>query len=579
MIEIKDLSSYFKGPLDKLLGFVGSELKQTFSNRLIEYQREEYKRNYFSKTILHRTAPKSLSEFYQPLYIRWTGDHSGQPAQRISTHSVKKLFQNRSKITLIGTAGSGKSTIVKYLFTNCFTEQFKIPIKIELRYLNDYAGSINDYIFKEIFQFHKLGVTDEIIDRLLNSGDFIFFLDGFDEIKLAKKPSITKDIDSFVTKYSDNKYLITSRPYTDADLLPLFLNFNVCELQQSEISSFIEKQIPSSETELARKIINSVKNSNTYESFLKNPLLLSMYILTFQSYSSVPAKRCEFYDQVFNTLFSIHDSVSKLSFVREKQSGLSKDQFEITLQLFSFISFFEDMFNFSEKYLNDTLNKIKAKKSNLTFDNDKIISDLKVAIGILNNEGLDYTFPHRSLQEYFAALYISNITDANKIIFYRQLYQRIINNLMIISSKSHFFGLLGELDYDSLATNIIIPMLERIYQDVQQTTTNDKSSAFNNYGKLVITMRPFLILSSEGQKLMNEMEVNRDFVILGMKPYGYDYPSDYYNTLPGKEAMGLFKKSIDRFKSDGRAFIDALRNSIQANEDSDTNIIKMIEPS
>lgn len=69
-MEFKDISGLLKSPLDKILSLVGDELKQAFNNRIIEYQNEEYKRNYYSKTILHRAEPKSLDAFYIPLKIR-----------------------------------------------------------------------------------------------------------------------------------------------------------------------------------------------------------------------------------------------------------------------------------------------------------------------------------------------------------------------------------------------------------------------------------------------------------------------------------------------------------------------------
>ena len=64
------------------------------------------------------------------------------------------LFSKNSKITIIGSAGSGKSTIVKYLFLNCIEEKDYIPIKIELRYLNEFDGSLEDYIKERIFKKH-----------------------------------------------------------------------------------------------------------------------------------------------------------------------------------------------------------------------------------------------------------------------------------------------------------------------------------------------------------------------------------------------------------------------------------------
>lgn len=444
MVEIKDLSSFFKTPLNKLFDCLTNEVKQIFSNRLLEYQVEEYKRNYYSKTILHRTEPKALNEFYQPLYIKQEGKYT---SQRISTKSVKQLLDKWNYITIIGNAGSGKSTIVKYLYTNCFTEGYKIPIKIELRYLNEYSGSICDYIFKEIFRFQKLGISDTIVDRMLGGDNFIFFFDGYDELNSIIKSKTTKDIDSFVEKYSNNKYIITSRPFTNIDLQPLFVNFYVCDLDDNEVADFVRKQIAFGENELAEKIIKAInKDENrSYRSFLSNPLLLSMFILTFQSYSEIPQKRSEFYDQVFDTLFSIHDSVSKLAYVREKLSGLAKDEFEDVLQLFSFLSFFEEKFIFSRNYLTDKLDFIKSKKKNLKFDNDKFIEDLQIAIGILNKEGLEYTFPHRSLQEYFAALYISKLSQDNKISLYSKLKKNILDDFTLLMSKDHFYGLLALL--------------------------------------------------------------------------------------------------------------------------------------
>src|SRR5690606_19978514 len=139
-------------------------------------------------------------------------------------------------------------------------------------------------------------------------------------------------------------------------------------------------------------------------------------------------------------------------YVREKLSGLSKDQFEEVLQLFSFLSYFEEKFLFPSNYLTDKLNTIKSKKKSLEFDNDKFIDDLQVAIGILNKDGLDYTFPHRSLQEYFAALYISKLSIDNKTTFYSKLKAEIEENFGSLMSRDHFFGLLAEMDYNNLSS-------------------------------------------------------------------------------------------------------------------------------
>lgn len=576
-MEIKDLASFFKGPIEKLTALVGNEVQQTFSNRLLEYQVEEYKRNFFSKTILHRAEPKPLNEFYQPLFINL---HKKNVAdKRVSTSSAKRLLNKYNYITVIGSAGSGKSTIVKYLYTNCFNEGFKIPIKIELRYLNEFKGSINDYIYNEIFHFQKLGFSNSIIDRLLSSDSFVFFFDGYDELNSSIKSKTTKDIDSFVQKYPSNKYVITSRPYTSVDLLPLFTNFHVCDLEPNEIAAFVKKQIPNSESELAEKIIKAINKveNRSYNTFLSNPLLLSMFILTFQSYSDIPQKRSEFYDQVFDTLFSIHDAVSKLAYVREKISGLSKDQFEEILQLFSFLSYFEEKFLFPSNYLTDKLDIIKSKKKNLNFDNDKFIDDLQVAIGILNKEGLDYTFPHRSLQEYFGALYISKVSPENKRTLYNKLRLDIEDNIGSLMSKDHFYGLLAEMDYNNLSTYVSIPLIEKLHSELIAIPDITNEIAYQYYGKLLLPLYILLRTSTNHKEIHDEViDKNIRFTFFGHRSKRLEMPRDLPKEILDSINFDLMKEKIANFQKCGERIINSLKQTIIDNEKSDSEIIDLI---
>lgn len=493
-MEIKSIiAGVITSQLTKLLTSItkefGEEIKHTVSNNILEYQVEEYNRNAISKTLLHRVTPKRLKEFYQPLFIAKCSSSNRRrellhyrrrphrTEERIPTDSIEKLFEKKQFITLIGSAGSGKSTIVKYLFLNSIDNNFKVPIKLELRYLNDYNGTVIDYIKEKIFKLNRLAKADKIVERLMKSGDFVFFLDGYDEITFSKKEKVTKEIDDLVKLYNKNNYLLTSRPYTEIDLLPLFHNFEVCELSDEDINQFIAKQIPAEEKELQEKIIEAINSpeNSSYKSFLSNPLLLSMFILTFQSYSSIPQKRSAFYSQVFDALFSVHDSMSKLAFVREKQSGLSKEQIIEVLELFSFISYFEQKFIFTNHYLNEKLDVIKAKKSSIDFINNKLISDLQIAIGIINQDGTEYTFPHRSLQEYFAATYISSLSIANKKVVYKKILKSLTKDHGFgMNSKDNFYLLLSELDEEGVIKYGLIPYLKEYLKKLDLTTTKTR---------------------------------------------------------------------------------------------------------
>lgn len=463
---------------EKLSSIIGKNIDRAIeniefvmNNNILEYLSEEYNRNIHKQTLLHRAYPVNLFDIYQPLFIvpsqYWRRNTS---KSKISTASIQELFKEHQYITLKGTAGSGKSTIVKYLFVNAIQTKYKIPIKIELRYLNDYKGNIISFIQDKIFKFQGLTNSDNITEKLMQSGDFIFFLDGYDEIISTKKQQITKDIDDLVKRYNRNNYMLTSRPFTDIEMLPLFYNYDVCDLSDDDIDEFIIKQIPKRDEELCKKIIEAVHNQENkdYKTFLSNPLLLSMFILTFQSYSNIPQKRSDFYNQVFETLFSLHDSISKMAFVREKQSGLSKENIIEILRLFSFLSYFDEKFTFSLQYIEDKLQLIKSKKK-ISFENQKLMQDFQVAIGIITQEGTEYTYPHRSLQEYFAASYIASLSEYNKEKIYKKIYKTFIKETKWKNREyDNFYLLLSELDKRSIINYTIIPFLSDAIDNIKK---------------------------------------------------------------------------------------------------------------
>ena len=335
-----------------------------------------------------------------------------------------------------------------------------------MRYLNNYNGNLISYIKDEIIKFSEIAQSERVVERLLNSGQFIVFFDGYDEIASNRKEEITKDICKVTKKYKSNKYILTSRPFVSVDMLENFCNYQVCDLALDEIKSFVRKQFNDSEKELAEKIIETISNedAHTYNSFLSNPLLLSMFIITYQTDSNIPQKRSDYYNQVFNTLYSVHDTSSKLGFVREKKTGMSKENFVDILKRFSFKSFFSHNYTFSVVYFETEMQGIK-RDLNLEFSNEDLLTDHEVAIGILTQEGVEITFPHRSLQEYFAALFVTSLTYENKLKLYKYLYNQfndILNNRVLQNDNVNFFSLLSEMDKISFYKELIIPVLKEL---------------------------------------------------------------------------------------------------------------------
>jgi hypothetical protein len=198
--------------------------------------------------------------------------------------------------------------------------------------------------------------------------------------------------------------------------------------------------------------------------FLRNPLLLSMFIMAFESHPEIPKRKSAFYRNVFNTLYSRHDGITKNSFPREKLIKLQRDDFEYILSVFSYLTLIEGQYSFTEEYLADVLQKVR-KSTDFDFVTDDIIYDFRTSISILVLDGFEYYFPHRSMQEYFTALFINKLPTDRKFKAYENL-----SNILKDSSTDYsftFWSLCFELDESVFISSFLIPRLREIYDQLE----------------------------------------------------------------------------------------------------------------
>lgn len=507
-----EVSNLIKPILD-VIKFGKDEVSNAFKEGLFNYLHSQTEKFYFTNNFLHRTKKLRFSKIYYPIkatYEDLTTDFS----------NLKDVFEEYKFVQIIGQAGSGKSTLVNYIFLNSFKSLEKIPILIELRNLNSYDKSLEDYILEKILTL-KIKPSETILRRELLSGNFIILLDGYDEITSARKLNIDTEINEFCDKYSKNYTLLTTRPGNGNEFRVRFYSFNVEPLQEEEIPDFIDMQVfdQKRKSEL-KKVINKASNSD-YQHYLSNPLLLSMFILAFESHPEIPKRKSAFYRNVFDTLYSKHDGITKSGFPREKRSGLQREDFENILCFFSFISQVKGKHNYTEEYISDTLIKLRDEHLGFSSNIEDIIFDLRTAVSIFTKDGFEYRFPHRSLQEYFTALFISRLSFDKKEKAYDKLYSAFVNSQ---DRSRNLLNLCMELDELSFEKYFYLPILKKSLKKIK---VKDDKKALTNYFKFFI---PILYQTSRNTLIhtWNETPVGRRKRVIVILRDSSSSSFDYY---------------------------------------------------
>lgn len=442
-------------PLIDAFKVISSEWREFMEIGLAAYLQSQTEKYYLTNTFLHRTEKVVFDNIYFPIKAYY-----GELVTDFS--KLEDVLDEYNSIALIGLAGSGKTMLIKYIFLQAIRLRQRIPILIELRKMNDIDEELEKIIFNKILKT-GLKPNERILQRTLHDGKFLFLFDGYDEIFSTRKSKINRQIEEFIDNYSLNKFIITTRPGSGIEGFDRFYNFNVLPLFVHEITNFVVKMVD--DVERRKRIVSVVDNplDRAYTEFLKNPLLLSMFILAFESHPEIPGRKSVFYRNVFDTLYSKHDGITKSSFPREKLTGLQIHDFENVLATFSYITLMNGKFTFTYEYLLDNLREVKEYLEK-EYEPHSMIQDLQTAISIIVLDGFEYSFPHRSIQEYFAALFISRLETENK----GEAYHNLLNILREASADNsrNLWSLCMELDEKAFVINFILPNLKSILTEL-----------------------------------------------------------------------------------------------------------------
>ena len=417
----------------------------------LKYAKETHEK---IKTLLYRHTAKDIYSFYECVGLNRNGNV-------IDTSNVNNVLEIGNKIIITGTGGIGKSVMMKHFFLNVLQNTQYVPILIELRGLNGFDEknvNIVDYIYN-VMETLKFKLERKYFDYSLETGCYVVLLDGFDEVKNEISKQVTSQIFALSEKYPDNHYILSSRPLEEFIGWNQFEEMHSMPLSKEQALSLIEKI--EYDQKIKKKFYEELDEYlyDKYKTFASNPLLLTIMLLTFENRASIPDKLNDFFEQAFTTLFHTHDA-TKGGYKRDIQSKLGYEDFKAVFSYFCFKSFFNSDYKFSENKVLEYIGLARKKEIIETnFNSMDFLTDLTNSVCMLIHEGLEYRFSHRSFQEYFAALYTTQLDDSQQKRFLKLWMQD--NSFR---TTSNYLDMLYELQPSRFIKNIISPAIRELQE-------------------------------------------------------------------------------------------------------------------
>jgi hypothetical protein len=399
----------------------------------------------------------SIFEAYEPLNL----ERVHLKGEEDRDLRITELFDGNNKaFILIDSAGMGKSTFSKYLITQLLYKSDRIPIFFELRKINEELDLIENLV-KEL-DFPGNPFDRKLFYKLLELGKFVVIIDGFDEVSLDYQEEISNQIHNLSVKGGNNILILTSRPQ---DTLPdlvngMSLRFKVFTIHQAK--SLLQKYDAVSKLDVGQRLINEI--DNVPAKFIESPLLVSLLYRTFGVNNSIADRICTFYDEIYDALYKGHDLINKNGYGREKKSALDFEDFRKLLRALCYYMMLNRKTSFeSRSEAIKYIDKAATISSMSPTSSYKYLDDLLVAVPLMQREGSEFKFFHKTILEYFAAEYLVYDKASSKLV------EKIFNS-KLASSFEKVFEFLSDIN-SSLFDAVITYHFAKLAPTLKQSDT------------------------------------------------------------------------------------------------------------
>jgi hypothetical protein len=442
------------------------------------------------KTLWNVEKEVSLFEFYYPSRVTFPGN---EEASRIN--SISQL-PNEKRFVIQGTAGQGKSIFLRFLYGQTIFENKelnKVPLFIELRRLT-LDTSLMSLIAGALKRL-GLPATKENASDYLASEKLVLLLDAFDEIDTELIARTVGELEEIASLFESLPILITARPNSSIQQCAFFRVAHLDTLNSNDHLPFLQKVCANKGQ---AKAIHSaiVSNEGSHlQSLLSTPMLLTLLVLLYRAQSTFPSTLARFYEQLFDVMFFKHDQ-TKPGFHRTRYTNLDEIQLKQLFEAFSFQARVSEHQIFTNSTFESTINEAMLD-TGVSVSPMGFKKELVKTACLLIEEGLELTFIHKSVAEFYAASFVQRSANDFVVDFYNQIIAEGLQ--MQWAGELNF---LAQIDSYRNSKCFIIPQAENILKFLEVTQSanevlksryldNIKNNLYINYdnrnGKWVFT--------------------------------------------------------------------------------------------
>lgn len=425
---------------ERLTGRLRAQLAHTWDG----YVSELVSRFTSSKSFLLRQEARPLHTFYVPVGVAHGDRHYDSPGPA-------DLERISPRLVVTGSAGSGKTLFMKHILLRALASRTRVPVFVELRRLNESSRSLEQIVVDTLIA-GGLKLERPAIEHGFRSWPLLILLDGFDEIEPMERFRNAQAISALAHLCPNSSLVVSSRPEDEFGGWDEFVVLSMLPLSLGQACELVAKSPFDGDV---RARFNTDLRSGlfaTHESFLSNPLLLSIMLLTYTETASVPPKMSLFYEQAYEALFYRFDAL-KAGFRRQRRCPLDIREFASVFSAFCITSHDEHKYEFSRSQAM-SLVRDAARLVGLEVDPSGYLDDLLEAVCLLVEDGRVITFPHRAFQEYFAARFVSDAPP--------DIQPRLVERFSPTFVHDDALALLNEMKPDIIQTYYLVPGLRRI---------------------------------------------------------------------------------------------------------------------